>query len=116
MDFTCIHGAGESVARRWLAAGCRSFDDLRQREDELGLTRTQRLGLKYVSDFKERIPRAEAMRIVDVVTSAADRAYGMNKVEVTPCGSMRRGAQTMSDIDIVLAPREGCVLAGGSLG
>ena len=26
------------------------------------------------------------------------------------------GAQTMSDIDIVLAPREGCVLAGGSLG
>eukprot|EP00439_Symbiodinium_sp_Y106_P025729 s3832_g3.t1 len=81
--------------------------------DELGLTRTQRLGLKYVSDFKERIPRAEAVRIVDAVSAAADRAYGINKVEITPCGSMRRGAQTMSDVDIVLAPREGCVLAEG---
>ncbi|CAJ1433832.1 unnamed protein product [Effrenium voratum] len=112
-DFTCIHGAGESVARRWFMAGCRSLEDLRARQDELQLTRTQRLGLKYVEDFKQRIPRKEAEMLIQTVADAADTAYGKNQVELIPCGSMRRGAQSMSDVDLVLVPCRGCVLPGG---
>lgn len=112
-EFTCIHGAGESVARRWFQAGCRSLEDLRSRQEELQLTRTQRLGLQYVEDFKQRISRSEAEELIKVVSDAADKAYGPKQVELIPCGSMRRGAESMSDIDLVIAPRHGCVLSGG---
>lgn len=112
-EFTCIHGAGESVARRWFQAGCRSLEELRLRQEELQLTRTQRLGLKYVEDFKRRIPRIEAEELIKAVSDAADKAYGNKQVELIPCGSIRRGAQSMSDIDLVIAPCHGCVLAGG---
>eukprot|EP00435_Cladocopium_sp_Y103_P030612 s198_g7.t1 len=112
-EFTCIHGAGESVARRWFQAGCRSLEDLRARQEELQLTRTQRLGLQYVEDFKQRIPRSEAEQLIQLVSEAADKAYGPKQVEMIPCGSMRRGAASMSDIDLVIAPRHGCVLSGG---
>lgn len=112
-EFTCIHGAGESVARRWFQAGCRSLEDLRARQDELQLTRTQRLGLQYVEDFKQRIPRSEAEQLIQLVSDAAEKAYGPKQVEMIPCGSMRRGAASMSDIDLVIAPRHGCVLSGG---
>ena len=36
----------------------------------------ERLGLKYVEDFKERIPRSEAEELIKVVSNAADKAYG----------------------------------------
>lgn len=75
--------------------------------------RTQRLGLQYVEDFKQRIPRSEAEQLIQLVSDAAEKAYGPKQVEMIPCGSMRRGAASMSDIDLVIAPRHGCVLSGG---
>ena len=39
-----------------------------------------RLGLKYVEDFKQRIPRKEAEMLIQTVADAADTAYGKNQV------------------------------------
>ena len=65
-----------------------------------------------MEDFQERIPLNEALQLVQVVQRAAEKAYGLQQVELIPCGSMRRGAQSMSDIDLVLAPQRGALPGG----
>ncbi len=35
-----------------------------------------RLGLQYVEDFKQRISRSEAEELINVISDAADKAYG----------------------------------------
>ena len=35
-----------------------------------------RLGLQYVEDFKQRIPRSEAEQLIQLVSDAAEKAYG----------------------------------------
>ena len=38
-----------------------------------------RLGLQYVEDFKQRIPRSEADQLIEAVRDAADKAYGQKQ-------------------------------------
>lgn len=115
--FAEVHGAGTAVARKWYAAGCRSLEDVSKRRDELGLSCAQRIGLKYVEDFKTKIPRAEANEIVATVLSAADSAFGTGVMEAYGCGSLRRGnKEEVSDVDIVLVPAQGRMPPGYGLG
>lgn len=108
MELTQIHGVGDALARKWFRSGVRSLSDVRARKDKLGLTRVQRLGLKYIDDFKQKIPHTEADEIVAVVLSAADKVFGRGRMEAHGCGSLRRGnVAAVSDVDIVFAPRLG---------
>jgi len=65
------------------------------------LTAFQKIGLKYYVDFKERIPRAMATEISEIVTKAVKKLYG-EQVKVQTCGSYRRGRPTCGDVDILI--------------
>ena len=106
--FTRIYGAGPTAAAKWFDLGMRTLDDLREHPEHL--TRTQRIGLQYLDDIEQRIPRTEVHEIEQVVRGAvADVAPGL---EVTIAGSYRRGRPTCGDVDVLLTDRTRADAAG----
>ena len=93
-----VAGVGPAKAQELVSAGITSLEQLRDNLDQL--TSAQRIGLKYLEDFEQRIPRREIEKIVVMVRKcvrSVDRKY-----VVMVCGSYRRGAHTSGDIDILL--------------
>eukprot|EP00928_Gymnodinium_smaydae_P045108 TRINITY_DN30113_c0_g1_i1.p1 TRINITY_DN30113_c0_g1~~TRINITY_DN30113_c0_g1_i1.p1 ORF type:complete len:562 (+),score=82.58 TRINITY_DN30113_c0_g1_i1:64-1749(+) len=93
LEFTSLHGVGPKLARNWLELGVRRLDDVRTRKDSLpstagglhsGLSPIQRAALRFVDDFKESVPNAEAERIIVLVRSCA-KSLGIDG-PVIPCG------------------------------
>jgi DNA polymerase lambda len=68
--FTNIWGAGAQTARMWVQRGFRTLNDLQS--DEAGLTRNQRIGLKYYDELLDRMSREEAGQIEAVVCGWMD--------------------------------------------
>jgi hypothetical protein len=56
-----IFAKRSSVAHKLLKEGIKSLDDLRKNSDKL--THSQKIGLKYVDDFEQRIPRSEMLEM-----------------------------------------------------
>lgn len=50
-----VHGIGLNTAEELAHKGIRTLDDLRKNPEVLN--RNQRMGLKYVDEFEQRIPR-----------------------------------------------------------
>jgi DNA polymerase lambda len=97
--FASVWGVGPVKARKLLACGVRSLEDLRARQHEL-LDERQRIGLRYRDDFLERIPRsgvAEVEGILERVVKSIDASHGAVAV-----GSYRRGKKTSGDIDVII--------------
>jgi len=55
------------------------------------LTKVQIIGLRHYEDLLERIPRAEAAKLIEKVESAVNKLFPKRKIEVMACGSFRRG-------------------------
>ncbi len=72
--------------------------ELRKHTDKLN--HHQKIGLQYLEEFEQRIPREEMDKLETVVTEAAKELD--QKYIVTVCGSYRRGAESSGDIDILL--------------
>ena len=49
------------MAQKLFKEGIKSLDDLRKNQDKLN--HAQKIGLKYVKDFEERIPRKEMLEM-----------------------------------------------------
>jgi DNA polymerase/3'-5' exonuclease PolX len=96
-----IWGVGLATARQWLGRGCRTVEDVRRYAPELGLSADQEIGLRYFEEFRQRIPRAEAAQIIEVVRSAIQR-LACPGLRMEACGSYRRGAPTCGDVDILV--------------
>lgn len=62
--FTNVWGAGEATARKWIAAKCKSLEDVAHLPN---LTEMQRVGISYHDDFQKKIPRNEATQIFQQV-------------------------------------------------
>ena len=79
-----------------------NIEDLRKDKNDVkkAMTAHQLVGLKYVEDFEERIPRDEVEQIRDTIFEAIHKV----DPDFTPtvCGSFRRGATTCGDVDILL--------------
>ncbi|KAJ3195917.1 hypothetical protein HK101_010674 [Irineochytrium annulatum] len=96
--FTNIYGIGVKIARKLVAKGYKTLDDVRKYPK---LTRDQELGLQYYHDFLQRIPRDESDKVknyVEKVAAEIDPAC-----EITMMGSYRRGAPTSGDIDFIVS-------------
>ena len=112
---TRVAGIGPAKARELVEAGISTIEQLREHEDRL--TRAQRIGLKYVEEFEQRIPRAEIQQIQARIRRTVKSLDG--RYVLTVCGSYRRGAATSGDIDILLthpdheAEEEGRESSGG---
>jgi len=74
-------------AQKYIRMGLTSIDDLRANVDKLN--HHEKIGLKYVDDLEERIPRNEMNEINELLT---DKIKAIDeKFSVTLCGSYRRG-------------------------
>jgi len=94
--FSDVWGAGPKTAQAWWDRGFRSLDDLKG----AGLTRQQEIGLRLYSDLNSRMAREEAGQLASLVQEEAERL--VSGVEVTACGSYRRGRKTCGDLDLLI--------------
>jgi len=118
LEMTRIHGVGPALAQAWLRCGVRCIADVRQRADTLpgtasgpatGLTKVQRLGLRFVEDFQVPISRSEVERICATVIQRAE-ASGQSS-RLVPCGAYRRGDVLCSGVTLVVSfPGDGPVV------
>lgn len=99
-DLTRIFGIGRVKAANLLSQGITSVAMLQQAQAAgmVELTDAQRLGLKYVEDLQERIPRSEIERFKIIFHNLFDQ-YGI-VWEIT--GSYRRNEETSGDIDLIV--------------
>ena len=101
-EFCKIWGVGSAVAEKlYFEHGCRSISDIKPHM----LTKNQQTGLKYFSDFQQRMPREETGKIFEKVKEAAIQCFG-KEIQVECCGSYRRGKPTCGDVDILISPNK----------
>ena len=111
-DLARVWGVGPDTARRLYARGATSVDALRRlaSEDARLLTPPQRVGLAFVDEFAEKMPRAEAARIGAVVRDAAEETCPGCAVHLA--GSFRRNKPRCGDVDVLIAPSEAFLRRG----
>ncbi|KAL0574084.1 hypothetical protein V5O48_007869 [Marasmius crinis-equi] len=101
--FQGIYGVGQATALKWYANGCRTLEDLKKGKGGVRLSMAQSIGLKYYNDINERMPRAEAGEIFDLIKPIALSIDPDLFVEIM--GSYRRGKADCGDIDILITRR-----------
>ncbi|KAK4598221.1 hypothetical protein RGQ29_015624 [Quercus rubra] len=97
-----VWGIGPATALKLYEKGHRTLDDLK---NENSLTNSQRIGLKYFDDIKQRIPRHEVQEMDLLLQKVGeDILHGVNIV----CGgSFRRGRTSCGDLDIIITHPDG---------
>lgn len=104
--FLQIYGIGTRQARQWIAQGHRTLDDLVRKAK---LTPSQAIAIAHHDDLQTRIPRREVKALGVVVRRAAARIDP--EAELIVGGSYCRGAESSSDIDLMVT-RRGTATAG----
>ncbi|CAF0782280.1 unnamed protein product [Brachionus calyciflorus] len=97
-ELTRVAGVGPSHAQKLLSEGIKSLEDLKSHQNLL--THQQIIGLKYVDDFEQRIPRSEMAEIEKFLfekIKKIDKDY-----TITLCGSYRRGLESSGDVDLLI--------------
>ena len=100
-----VYGIGPVKAKKILAEGIRSMDELKayQKENPKFLNKNQVKGLTYLS--KERIPYKEMQKHEQFILCALHKSVpGIN---ITICGSYRRKAKSSGDIDVLISDPQG---------
>jgi len=103
VEFCKIWGVGPRTASDlFYQYSCRSIDDIRAgvANCTLSLSARQQVGLKYIDEFQQRIPRAEIDQIFNHVLLVAKRINP--GVSLFLCGSYRRGKPSSGDMDILV--------------
>lgn len=96
--FTRISGIGKVKALEIINQGIKTIDQLRKNEN-IKLTHHQKIGLKYLHDFEEKIPMKEAEKIVNILKKLEK---DFKNVKITICGSYRRQKKNLGDIDVLM--------------
>lgn len=110
-SFMEIWGVGKHVAHELYAKGYRSYADLLDPNHPSTLkygqplTKNQMIGLQFIDEFKQRIPRAEVAEIERIVR---ETVQSIRPGMIAVCtGSYRRGKETCGDIDILMSHEDG---------
>lgn len=100
--FRGIYGVGSNIARKWVAQGVKSLEDLNTAvaAGKIKLTFVQEIGLRHYDDINDRMPRQEAAEIFIKIKELALTLDSKLSLEIM--GSFRRGKTTCGDIDILL--------------
>ena len=94
IDLLCtVHGIGPVKAKQLIESGIESIEDLRKNMDKLN--RVQVIGLKYVDDVVQRIPRTEMHKHNLFLKDMIDVPFMI-------AGSYRRGLKNSGDIDVIV--------------
>lgn len=94
-----IHGIGPVKAKELVEEhNIKGIDELKQHPELLN--DKQKMGLRYVEDFNQRIPRKEMEKHEVYIREAIQRLNPKITLEIV--GSYRRGAKDSGDIDVIL--------------
>lgn len=96
--FEGIWGVNTKTAIKFVNKGYKTLKELLKNED---LTATQKLGIKYYHNLKERIPREQISILRDNLEEIFKELYP-NDSKFCICGSYRRGLPTSGDIDVMI--------------
>jgi DNA polymerase beta len=88
-----VHGIGPVKAKELMKSGIKTIEDLRNNIDKLN--KVQIIGLKYVDDIVQRIPREEMKKHELFLKD-------MINVPFMIAGSYRRGLKNSGDIDVIV--------------
>ena len=107
--FKGIFNVGDKTAQKWLEQYERTSKQSRihpltwvkNNEDKLGLSHSQRIGVKYYYDLQKRIPRHYIDIMQMIIHVVFSQTFGMNSYKMAVAGSYRRGAQDSGDIDVI---------------
>ena len=110
LDVMAIPGLGpKTVKLMWEKAGITSLATLKKKLNSGQLEKLPRMGAKTVANIKESLAFAakssqrtrlgEAMILAEAIVEFLTKAKGANRVEYA--GSLRRGLDTIGDIDIL---------------
>jgi len=95
--FMQIWGVGSAKANEWYNKGRRDIEDLASEK----LSNQQKVGIRYLEELQQKIPRAEVTEIANAVEKVLKKKYP--NVELCFCGSYRRGAKESGDIDVLIS-------------
>jgi DNA polymerase/3'-5' exonuclease PolX len=95
-ELLSIYGIGPINAKKIIAKGIISIEQLRQHQELLNAK--QKIGLKYYNELKERIPLPEFKKHITILKKDLVK----NKLIFDFVGSYRRGNQSMGDIDLLI--------------
>ena len=98
-ELQTVHGIGGTTAEKLYNIGMRTVNDLQINEEWLPLTREQRVYLQYYHELQQRIPRSEVYDIYTYVRNVVNKIDP--QIQITICGSYRRGNHDTGDIDLV---------------
>ncbi|EFN59186.1 hypothetical protein CHLNCDRAFT_138090 [Chlorella variabilis] len=65
--FMSVMGVGEQTAKHWVAQNCYTLEDVRRRQQDLGLTQGQKVGLRHFGDMQHKVPRMEVAQAEAIV-------------------------------------------------
>ena len=97
-SLTRVAGIGPAKARELYEEGITTIEELKEHTDKL--TKSQKIGLKYVDEFEQRIPRSEIKQLEHKIRKRVNKLD--KKYVMTVCGSYRREAESSGDVDILL--------------
>jgi len=111
-----IPGLGpKKAALLWRELGVEGIDDLRKVIESGALAKVKGMGektaaqlkenLEFVSRASERTPLGLALPLADELAAEVRKIPGVKQVEIA--GSLRRGAETIGDIDLVCSASNG---------
>lgn len=98
--FEGVWSVNTKTAIKFVNQGYKTLQDLLDNEN---LTKTQRLGIKYYYDLKERIPREQIDILKKDLKNIFKNIYPTNSKFII-CGSYRRGLSSSGDIDVMISP------------
>lgn len=108
--FTAVHGIGPVLAKKLVHEhGLRTLADLTASQHML--PPQARLGLRYHDDTLKRVPFDEIEEHLRYMKSVALASVDPG-LQLSVCGSHRRGAETSGDIDILVTHPASCSTSG----
>lgn len=97
--FEGVWGINTKTAIKLVNNGYKTLNELIKNEN---LTKTQRLGIKYYYDLKERIPKNQITLLKEDLENIFKDLYPLYS-KFCICGSYRRGLQSSGDIDVMVS-------------
>jgi DNA polymerase/3'-5' exonuclease PolX len=99
-----VYGAGPAEVTHWIDRGVQSLEQLRDpvwcQQHDVDLPHNVQVGLRYHDALKLRLAREQVRAMVQHIDATVREI--MPNATVIGCGSYRRGADTSSDVDVLV--------------